>query len=104
MDSKGDTGAVIPECNCPWCGKLFDRASHMMKKESRPKPGDFSVCINCSMVNRFGPDLRIERTSSDKEWSEQPEPLPSEIRALRRAILLMNSTSPEEQQKWKNPK
>ena len=43
---------------CPWCGYTLDAAGNM--KDQIPKEGDFTVCLGCVSVLRFGPGLKLE--------------------------------------------
>lgn len=94
------TEHVTPVCPCPWCGHQTDRATLVDPRKSGepPERGDFTVCINCGSVSRFDGLLLLVR-ASEKEWQEQPEPLPRIVRAARRAIVQRNSRKRNE-----NPK
>jgi hypothetical protein len=43
---------------CPFCGHTFDAASSVVSPKSRPRPGDFSVCIECVSLLTFDDRLR----------------------------------------------
>jgi len=43
---------------CPTCGYEPDYASNMTGKAS-PRPGDYSLCINCGTLLVFDDDLKL---------------------------------------------
>lgn len=45
---------------CPTCGYATDHASEMLgDPKIAAKPGDFSVCLDCGELLRFGKDLEL---------------------------------------------
>lgn len=44
---------AIPEMACPACDARLDRAAALNHGHA-PKPGDFTVCIGCGAILRFG--------------------------------------------------
>lgn len=83
-----DIAHAVPSCPCPWCDHLFDRATGL--GDEAPEPGGVSVCINCGSVNRFRADLTLEQMP-EAEWQAEAEPIPSQIRLARRAILQLHA-------------
>ena len=65
MSQTSNGGQVGPECRCPTCGHLFDRAE-AFPGSHRPRSGDYSICINCRGVNVFAMDLTV-RAPTDQE-------------------------------------
>jgi hypothetical protein len=49
---------VLPRAFCPVCFYVFDRASNL-EDEDAPKAGDFTLCINCSALLKFEPDMQL---------------------------------------------
>lgn len=51
----------LPPALCPHCGAFADAATHALggsgPDDPAPRPGDFSICITCATILRFGPDL-----------------------------------------------
>lgn len=86
----------VPPTPCPWCGYLCDAATPVGDKDAVPKPGDYSVCIECSSINRFDGMLILVR-AKEAEWQAAPEPLPTMLRRARRAIIA-------QPRGWRDPK
>jgi hypothetical protein len=49
----------LPMNLCPACGYAADRATGITGKE-KPEIGDYSVCINCGALLRFGVGFTLE--------------------------------------------
>jgi hypothetical protein len=66
---------------CPVCFYVFDRASNLEDLD-RPKPGDCTLCINCSALLKFEPDMQLSVTKL--------EDIPIQFRAkfARMAMLI----------------
>jgi hypothetical protein len=57
----------MPETRCPVCHwRLNGASSDGMSKP--PKPGDFSVCINCASLLVFSRKLTL-RPMQSRDWS-----------------------------------
>lgn len=65
MSKTSNGGQVVPECRCPTCGHPFDRAE-AFPRSRHPRPGDYSICINCRGLNVFAMDLTV-RAPTDQE-------------------------------------
>lgn len=52
------TSVDVPPAMCPECGSVFDKASSMAEKQ-KPSPGDFTICLHCGALNKFGKDMRL---------------------------------------------
>ncbi len=65
------SGQPLPLDRCPTCAYLVDAASRMADDAHRPEEGDFSVCLNCGAINRFGPRMRIVTSSLDDATDEE---------------------------------
>ncbi len=59
--SKSLTTRTAPTF-CPYCFKLLDAATSL-GTEAVPGPGDFTVCIDCCAVLKYGPDMSLEASS-----------------------------------------
>jgi hypothetical protein len=60
---------------CPYCGYFFDCATAINGSAARPKPGDYSICINCGCASVLNADLSLrKRTAID--------PVDDEARAM----------------------
>lgn len=55
----------VPPEPCPHCGAVHDGAGSLIH-DSRPKPGDVTVCILCAGVGEFTEDLKL-RPLSDSD-------------------------------------
>lgn len=53
--------AKVKETKCPVCSHEFDSASGVSKPEAIPKPGDLSICIECTAFLRYDDamDMRL---------------------------------------------
>lgn len=49
----------LPPSQCPACKKVIDAATIASGKTEVPRPGDFTICIYCGEVLRFGPELEL---------------------------------------------
>ena len=58
----------VPESMCLNCGKGLDAAT-AVQDDSNPKPGDFSICLNCGHLSVFAADLTL-RPPTDAELIE----------------------------------
>lgn len=69
--------------HCPHCGAINDRATPVQNEGAVPIPGDFSVCIKCAGINKFGEDMALEKLSH-----EEFESLPFDVKTdLLKAML-----------------
>jgi hypothetical protein len=74
---------------CPWCSAGLDGASGI-DTNSRPKVGDFSVCIVCGGLIEFGIGLVLLR-GSDTALASEPADIQLQIREAQLAIALLNA-------------
>ena len=74
---------------CPECGYKFNCAEAIKFKfetaqamRSKPKPGDLTLCINCTALLIFGPKMKVSLANERRQsfWVR------AEIQRLRRAI------------------
>jgi hypothetical protein len=49
----------VKESICPNCGKQLDAATSCYGAKEKPHSGDFSVCLYCAAILRFGDDLNL---------------------------------------------
>lgn len=82
---------------CPKCGYTFDASAG---NDQAPGEGDFSICINCTSILRFGKGLILE-LASNKDFADAPLDFVEAIAQVRRAILMAHKTigKPEDRQK-----
>jgi hypothetical protein len=79
--------AKLPRDSCPRCATKLDAATGLDKETFDPKPGDFSICINCQAILTYDPQLKLEMVA----W----EDLPDEVKpTIGRAITLMKRLIP----------
>jgi hypothetical protein len=57
MCAAADPRRGIKSTTCPRCGYKMDAATHIGKGRARPKPGDFSLCLQCGQILRFDQQL-----------------------------------------------
>lgn len=62
----------VPQSTCPVCGTLLNAAS-FFTGESSPRPGDLSVCIECTAILVFQADLTVQGISEEELESLPPE-------------------------------
>ena len=79
--TDGWTGQLVPSF-CPRCFKLLNAATNMEGKD-KPEPGDFTICIKCSSVLRFNPDMQLELAHLDMIPAEARPSFEEIIRAVR---------------------
>lgn len=51
---------------CPYCNTLLNATTSINNKKNNPKPGDFSICINCAEVIRFDQNLKLKKSSIEE--------------------------------------
>ncbi|MEH2148560.1 hypothetical protein [Nostoc sp.] len=59
------------EQSCPKCRLKIDSATAIFNKEATPNVGDFSVCISCYSVLRYGENLQLHLSSVQEAENEQ---------------------------------
>jgi hypothetical protein len=57
----GYTGQM-PLCFCPVCSYKLDGVTNMTSRDA-PTVGDFTVCIDCRSVLRFGLGMKLEKSA-----------------------------------------
>lgn len=58
---------------CPYCGKIFDSASEIVRDGPPPKPEDISVCFKCGGFLQFDENLLMKKLSLKVFTSLTPE-------------------------------
>jgi hypothetical protein len=53
-----------PPSHCLDCHELIDAASSLFSKKKKPRPGDFTVCIECGHIMAFAGDLTLRELTS----------------------------------------
>jgi hypothetical protein len=49
----------VPASFCPRCGHTLDACSATLSRGGKPKPGDFTFCIECANMLTFDAELRV---------------------------------------------
>lgn len=55
--------------SCWNCRKVIDSATHFVdgkRTASRPKPGDFNICLGCNAVSVFDEELMLRQPTADE--------------------------------------
>ena len=53
---------LLPQSLCPCCGFAPDHATSVMNNGAKPEVGDYSICLNCGALLRFGANLILEKS------------------------------------------
>lgn len=77
------TETDMPASPCPGCGAVNDGASG----NGAPEQGDYSVCLYCGCVARFGDGLQLVPATSE-ELTALPAAVRDEIHRNRALVLL----------------
>src|SRR5438045_5022738 len=91
------TDTLLPRPSlCPRCGYTLDTAGSTPEDAGwRPRPGDFSVCMNCLQLLAYNDDLTVRAVSLDEkiaailaqpELGEQIATIEANIRRMHRAV------------------
>ncbi len=84
---------AVPDITCPECHYVANRCAGVAT-ESRPVPGDLSLCIACAAIAVFDDELRLRRpTEEERAWAEND----AYVRFTRAAIERINQKQEEEQ-------
>jgi uncharacterized protein with PIN domain len=84
------------EQRCPKCGTKLDSATAAFNEKATPKEGDFSICIKCCSVLRYGRSLRLLLSSLQEAEKEQfglREHLEQVITSIKRVNAINNKDS-----------
>lgn len=84
-----DVDHHLPPTLCPWCAHQLD-AAFGIGSDNAPAIGDCTVCIKCGGVGLWGIGMVLTRCP-DAVWQAWPEPLPTQLRDAKLAIILANS-------------
>lgn len=71
-----------PRATCPECKYFTNRASNS-ESLNKPKPDDFSICLNCGAWLRFNNDMTFRITESVDEL------LPEQVKYMKKATELI---------------
>jgi len=70
-----DSTSLIPEQHCPGCGLYVCESTHLLFEGAKPKPGDFTVCIQCAIFLRLDNELKNQiatpeevHNARSKDW------------------------------------
>ena len=88
-----------PDGNCFTCGHKFDVSSG---GERKPKPGDFSICINCGELGVYDDSLRIVPPTEEDLLQAPLVEIAQIQKALREAREEYESTHDDIQQEINN--
>lgn len=80
----GSNYGIVKSCECPYCGHLLDDATTTGDRD-KPKPGDISICINCSGAMEFDASLQPQ-VLTDAVRSSLPPGLQAHLRRVAAAI------------------
>lgn len=61
----------VPPSLCLQCGYSTDRATNITGDKG-PQPDDFTLCLNCGGVMKFGSDLRLMMSTFDAARRQLP--------------------------------
>jgi hypothetical protein len=75
----------LSESNCPACGKGFNAATAAVG-DAVPKPGDWTLCIECGVVLAFDETLMPRALTEDEQREAEADP---RIRKVQHAYRMM---------------
>jgi len=53
------------ESRCPQCNYKLDASTHIQGEQpGMPEDGDFSLCLNCGQVLRYGPNQLLRKANA----------------------------------------
>lgn len=65
---------LVPTCDCPHCGSSLDAVTPM-DHDSRPEPGDVTLCVCCGGASEFDDDLLLIKADTSKFSAEEMDEL-----------------------------
>lgn len=79
------------ECRCPNCNAVLNTASELsdLDEARGPKIGDFSVCMRCAEIVRFGPSMTLYQPSGDELRELPRETLDTVMKAKLMVTMLL---------------
>jgi hypothetical protein len=54
----------LPEQHCSSCGSKLNAATFVGPDDSRPDPGDLSICLYCGYLSAYADDLTLRPLTS----------------------------------------
>jgi hypothetical protein len=84
MTSPFETTRLSPD-PCPVCKAKLDAVTILTSPKGTPEPGDFSICLYCGTVLRFGASLRV-REAMAGEIQQLQDTEPKIFEALQKVI------------------
>ncbi len=75
----------VPASPCPECGAVLDGAE--ADDGGLPNQGDFSVCVYCGCMSRYGVGLQLVRATA-ADLDQLPDDVLDEINRTRAMILV----------------
>lgn len=73
----------LKESNCPSCGKTLNAATVLGDDDTRPNPGEFTVCMYCGHIMAFADDLTVRELTADEMIEAAAHPGILEIQKAR---------------------
>jgi hypothetical protein len=83
---------------CPYCGHFCDAATEAVEGEGAPGEGDYTVCIGCAGLLRFGPIMSLHKVSDEEAQGMSPE-VQHTISKMQMAVRLTNWLNPPRNEK-----
>jgi hypothetical protein len=83
-----------PATQCPHCGYVTDCASGLTHA-SPPRPGDISICLKCTGINRFDHSLKLIPASTSF-LRRLPRSERQEVKRIQIAIIHAQQQRPEQ--------
>jgi len=83
-----------PERHCPTCNYVLDAVSNLDGSEA-PEIGDFSICIGCAEILRFGPSMTLYKPSGDELKALLKADLASLMKARLAVTMYLRRTKNE---------
>lgn len=74
---------------CPFCGYAADAATCFENDEARPRPGDFSLCLECAEVLVFDDEVALRKPAAG-ELEAAPSYIRSALAKGQQAIHLVH--------------
>lgn len=85
---ENTTTSFIGDQQCPHCGHPMTAATSFDEGDVRPSSGDATICMECTVILRFGNDLSVE-IFPPEDLVQLPEDDMNQLMKLRRALKLV---------------
>jgi hypothetical protein len=87
------TTRKMPDANCPTCGHAFSAASNALDNERGPRPGDWSICIECGGVLAFDASLRPRALTEAEQRAADADPRIRKVQHAHQMMKHLRSTA-----------